>query len=267
MGLYILDKPTGISSNRALSEFKHKNNISKVGFSGVLDPFASGLLIIATGAHTRLLDIFLNQEKTYRGKILFGKTTDTLDTEGKITSEADNVELTIKDIRAEIKKSFLGDIKQTPPIYSNIKVNGKRARELALKGKEVKLKPKDRTIYSFEIKSFGNNEAEFKVKVSSGTYIRQLAFDLGKELGYPAMLLELRRTKIGNIKVGNKKLVPYKAAGLKTLKITKEQETDLLNGKKVDLSVNIKELVVLSEESDLWVKKSENGYKIHKRLR
>ncbi len=267
MGLYILDKPTGISSNRALSEFKHENNISKAGFSGVLDPFASGLLIVATGAHTRLLDIFLNQEKTYTGKILFGKTTDTLDTEGEITAEVENVELTIEEIKDEIERSFLGDIKQTPPIYSNIKVNGKRARELALKGEEVKLKEKDRTIYSFEIKSFNNNEAEFEVKVSSGTYIRQLGFDLGKNLGYPAMLTELRRTKIGNIEVGNGEIDPYKSAGLNTIEINQEQETDLLNGKKVKLETEHRELVTLTKESDLWIKRTDSGYKIHKRLR
>lgn len=268
MGLFLLDKPTGISSNKALSEFKKNHNVTKAGFSGVLDPFASGLLIVATNSHTKLLDIFLNKEKTYTGKILFGKTTNTLDTEGEIIDEISDVNLTLDEINDKIKEKFIGEIKQVPPIFSNIKVNGKRARELAIKNHDVVLQPKNRIIYSFEIKSYKSKIAEFEVKVSSGTYIRKLAFDLGETLGYPSMLISLRRTKIGNILVDNKEIDPYVFSDLNTIKINDIQCKNLLDGKEENLKVDLKEFIALNNIADIWVKKiDDDKFKIYKRLK
>lgn len=268
MGLFLIDKPVGISSNRALSEFKRTHNVSKAGFSGVLDPFASGLLIIATGQHTKLLDIFLNNKKTYTGTILFGQTTTTLDTEGEIISQVDDIDLNINEIRNKINEQFIGEIYQIPPIYSNIKVNGQRARTLANRGEEVELTPKKRNVYSFKIISLENNKVKFEVEVSSGTYIRSLAFDLGKALGYPAMLTELRRIKIGDIEVDNIEVNPYDTAKLKTINLSDKMIADLINGKEVEADFEFEEFVGINKDYDIWIKKLKNNkFKIYKRLR
>lgn len=270
MSIYLIDKKAGITSNKALSLFKKEINVKKAGFSGVLDPFATGLLIVATEGDTRFLDLFLNSPKTYTGKILFGKTTDTLDIDGEVVEELNDFNIDENELRQIINEHFIGEIKQTPPNYSNIKVDGKRAHELSRNNVEFELKPVNRNVYSFEIEKINENEYTFKTKVSSGTYIRSLARDIGNKIGVPAMLTELRRISIGDInvtkdiiKVDREDIVP-----LTFLTVDESIMNDLLNGKVVEINNDNNELVVKDSQRYIWIRSvSNNKYKIHKNIK
>ncbi len=269
MAFYLLDKQQGITSNKALSLLKRELNISKAGFSGVLDPFATGLLIVATEGDTRFLDLFLHSPKTYTGTILFGRTTDSLDIDGEVIEEVSEVNLDINEIRKIINEKFKGKISQVPPKFSNIKVNGKRAHELSRKDVDFELKPVERTIYKFEVEEPIGNEVKFEVTVSSGTYIRSLAKDLGLELSLPAMLTTLRRESVGEIKVVNetKKVRREKIVPIEFLPVDSNVIDSLLNGKEVELETYEPDLVVKDGKRWVWIKKKEDKiYKIHKNI-
>ncbi len=266
---YIIDKPKGITSNQALSKFKKENDIKKAGFSGVLDPFATGLLIIATDGDTKFLDLFLGEDKTYEGTMLFGATTDTLDIDGEVIAKDDKV-VSLEEVILTAEQKFTGSIMQLPPKYSNIRVDGKRAHELARKDVDFELKKVPRVIKSWEINEADTeNEFTFEVEVSSGTYIRALARDMGEELGTVGMLTELRRTSIGKVDlsmVGEAKredIVP-----LPFNDVTEKELIDLLNGKDVPLrDIKEDETVVTDGKRTLWIKRVGNvTFKIHKNI-
>ncbi len=271
MAFYLLDKPQGITSNKALSFIKREYGISKAGFSGVLDPFATGLLIVATKGDTKFLDLFLHSPKTYTGTIFFGRRTDTLDIDGEVIEETQDVKINFSELENLINEKFKGVISQVPPKHSNIKVNGKRAHELTRKGKiDFELKPVKREIFSFDIKQISDNEIEFKVVVSSGTYIRSLARDIGDELNIPTMLNSLRREAIGDIKpvenetilIDRKEIVPFVFDD-----IDQTLMTIILQGKDVQLESSEDDLVVVDPTRTVWMKrKSNNTYKIHKNI-
>lgn len=270
MSIYLINKQSGITSNKTLSLFKKELNVTKAGFSGVLDPFATGLLIVATEGDTRFLDLFLNSPKTYTGTMLFGKTTDTLDIDGTVVEEIDNINIDEQSVKEIINNKFLGEIEQIPPKYSNIKVDGKRAHELSRNEVEFELKPVTREIYSFDIEEKSTNEYNFKVTVSSGTYIRSLARDIGRELSVPAMLTSLRRVSIGSInapestiEANREDIVP-----LTFISVEGHLLNDLLNGKEVNIDSKLDELVVKDDSRYIWIKKLESGmYKIHKNIK
>ncbi len=271
MAFYLLDKPQGITSNKALSFIKREHNISKAGFSGVLDPFATGLLIVATKGDTRFLDLFLRSPKTYTGTILFGKRTDTLDIDGKVISEDISYKVKFEDVQKLINEKFIGKISQVPPKYSNIKVDGKRAHELSRGGNtDFELKSVEREVYSFELEQKNETEITFKVTVSSGTYIRSLARDIGDELNVPTMLSTLRRISVGDIKVvdgevvsiSREEIVPFKFVDL-----SEQNISTLLNGKVLELKESDEDLIAKDSTRTLWIKKKEdNLYKIHKNI-
>ncbi len=269
MSIYLIDKQSGITSNKALSLFKQKENVTKAGFSGVLDPFATGLLIVATDGDTKFLDLFLNSSKTYEGTMLFGKATDTLDTDGEVTEEVEGVDIIFPELIHVIQDHFIGRIEQIPPKHSNIKVDGKRAHELTRKDIDFELKPVTREVISFEVSQLNGNEFKFKVEVSSGTYIRSLARDIGEYLGVPAMLTSLRRVSIGDInvpediiKVNREDIIPIPFKNVSDNIIT-----DILNGKEVNIDSEDNELIINDANRCVWVKKKESGlYKIHKNI-
>ncbi len=268
MSIYLLDKEKGITSNKALSFLKREINEKKAGFSGVLDPFATGLLIVATKGDTRFLDLFLNSRKTYSGTILFGTTTDTLDIDGEVVEKFENAKVDSDALNKIIQEKFIGKISQVPPKYSNIKVDGRRAHELSRSNVEFELKSVEREIYSFKLNKVNELEYNFIVEVSSGTYIRSLARDIGIELGVPAMLTTLRREAIGEIKVPEKtkevnrtEVVPLDFKGA-----TKEQLDNILNGKKVSLDYDLDDIVLTDGVRTIWVKRIEDMYKIHKNI-
>jgi tRNA pseudouridine55 synthase len=194
-GLMLVDKPIGPSSHKIVSIVRNGTGIRKVGHAGTLDPRASGVLVLCLGAATRLSEFLSTASKRYEAVIRFGMSTETYDAEGdaiRITGTAPNEE----DIRS-ILPQFIGEIEQVPPPYSAIKIQGRKAYELARKGEDVELDPRKITIYHLEFMDYNPPDLILSVECSAGTYIRSLAHDLGEQLNTGAHLANLRRVKSG----------------------------------------------------------------------
>ena len=176
----------------------------KVGHTGTLDPFATGLLILLSGKATKLSNQFLKLDKWYEATLCLGKTSTTGDPEGVITEVNVDKQPSYSDIE-KILPDFLGNIKQTVPIFSAVKINGKRAYQLARQGQKVEMPTREIEIYELEVLSYHFPELVIRTHVSSGTYIRTLGEDLGQALGVGAYLTALRRTKVGNFDLNNAK--------------------------------------------------------------
>lgn len=172
----------------------------KVGHAGTLDPLATGLLLICTGKKTKEIEGFQVQEKEYTGTIYLGATTPCFDLEQEVDKRFDISEITEDQVRNTVSQ-FLGEIEQTPPVYSAIKIDGKRAYEYARNNEEVKIKSKKINIYDFELTRIELPEIDFRIRCSKGTYIRSIARDFGLALNNGAHLTALRRTRIGDFKV------------------------------------------------------------------
>ena len=193
-GILLLDKPTGISSNKALQNTRFLFKANKAGHTGSLDPLASGMLPICFGEATKFSNYLLDASKSYRALCQLGKTTSTGDAEGEITSECP-VQVDAQDIQRAISQ-FIGKVDQIPPMYSAVKHKGQRLYKLARKGEEVERSPRQIEIYSLEMIGFNDNAFEIDVHCSKGTYIRTLAEDIGKALGCGAFVARLERTGV-----------------------------------------------------------------------
>lgn len=200
-GFLFIDKQKGNSSFDVVRGLKKRFSGCKIGHAGTLDPIATGLLIVAVGDATRLLEYVLGQRKTYRCVCEFGAVSDTYDAEGKVEIVADSRPVALAAIKKVIQEGFSGKILQMPPKFSAKKVGGKRAYDLARAGKEFSLSPKKISIYGFDVVSFKWPRFEFEVSCSSGTYIRSIVHDLGQALGVGAYMTELRRLSIGKVGV------------------------------------------------------------------
>ena len=243
-GLILFNKPPGITSFDALRDIKRALGTGKVGHTGTLDKFASGLLIVLVGKALRLSQWFTHCDKKYIGKILFGEETDTLDPEGKIIAQA---VLPLREDVESVLPQFTGAIMQAPPAFSAIHINGKRASDLCRGGKEVEMKKREVTIYKLELLSWEPPFAEIFVHCSSGTYIRSLARDIALAAGSRAHLVELKRTHVGGfeLEIRNKELeikpinkgVIHKL-GLSYLEVNKEEKERILHGKPLDEILN-----------------------------
>ncbi len=174
----------------------------KVGHAGTLDPLATGLLIICTGKLTKKIDEYQGMDKSYVGSMHFGATTPSYDKETEIDREFDVSDISEEDI-LDAAKNFVGEIDQIPPIYSAVKVDGKRAFDYARNNKALKLKPRKVMINNFDIINIDLPSINFAIDCAKGTYIRSLARDFGEALGKGAFLTELRRTRIGEFKVSD----------------------------------------------------------------
>ncbi len=174
----------------------------KVGHAGTLDPLATGLLIICTGRFTKKIDEYQGMDKVYVGSMHFGATTPSFDKETEIDKEFDISDVDIESFNQAAKK-FEGEIKQIPPQYSAIKIEGKRAFTYARNNEDVVLKSRDVRINYFNILNINLPNIDFAISCSKGTYIRSLVRDFGEELGKGAFLTELRRTQIGDFNVNN----------------------------------------------------------------
>lgn len=184
-----------------------KNKRVKVGHAGTLDPFATGLLIVGVGKDaTKRLDEFKNLDKTYEATLQLGEISSTQDPEGKITKTNFDGEISPKQVDT-VLKTFLGKQKQIPPMHSAKKINGQRLYELARQGIMIERQAHDIEIYSIKILDFKYPKLKIEVKCSTGTYIRQLAQDIGESLACGAYCLELRRTEIGEYSVEDAKTV------------------------------------------------------------
>lgn len=201
-GVINIYKPKGMTSHDVVGILRKKLNIKQVGHTGTLDPFAEGVLPVCVGKATRLIEYF-EDDKEYLATVQFGSQTTTYDLEGDIT-QTSSTKITQTDLEKALE-AFRGEILQTPPIYSAIKVNGKKLYEYAREGKDVKIEPRKVTIYKIELKSFDEikQQAEISIKCSKGTYIRSIANDLGENLGCFGHLVKLIRTQAGKFLVKN----------------------------------------------------------------
>ena len=196
----LIDKKLDWTSFDVVRKIRNITKSKKVGHAGTLDPLASGLLIICTGKHTKKINEFLNLDKTYTGRFVIGSTTPSHDLETEIENTKSISGINKNEVE-KIVNSFLGIQLQRPPKYSAVKIDGKRAYELARKEQDFKIKEKEIKINEFKILNFSSPVIEFYISCSKGTYIRSLARDIGLKLGCGAYLSELRRTKIGNFDV------------------------------------------------------------------
>ena len=195
-------KPKGKTSHDVVAILRRVTKIKQIGHTGTLDPFAEGVLPICIGKATRLIE-YLNDDKAYIGTVQLGKSTTTYDLEGETVDVSDKTP-DLEEIENELN-NFRGDIEQLPPIYSAIKVNGKKLYEYARKGEEVEIKPRSVNISELKILNYDqeNRILELYIKCSKGTYIRSIAHDLGKNLGCFGHLIKLVRVKAGDFEVEN----------------------------------------------------------------
>ncbi|MCK9415077.1 MAG: tRNA pseudouridine(55) synthase TruB [Candidatus Dojkabacteria bacterium] len=203
-GILLIDKPKGITSYDVIRKTKKDYpKGTKIGHTGTLDPFATGLLILLIGrSATKLMDKFHKLKKRYVVDAEFGFETDTQDVTGKIVAQADDeIVPKKKDIESMIKESFLGMIKQVPPNYSAKKIDGKRAYNLARSGEKFDLEAKNVEIFEFKVMDYQFPNIKLEILCSTGTYIRTLVKDLGRELGTYATAIELRRVQIGRFRI------------------------------------------------------------------
>jgi tRNA pseudouridine55 synthase len=196
----LINKPLRWTSFDVIRKLRSILKMKKIGHAGTLDPLATGLLIVCTGKMTKRIDEFQAQEKEYTGRFVIGQSTPSHDLEREVDIRMDISSITPEQVLATAHQ-FIGTISQVPPAHSAIKVDGKRSYELARKGEEVELKPREITIKEFEITSIQLPEVGFRVVCSKGTYIRSLARDFGLALGSVAYLSALCRTRIGDFKL------------------------------------------------------------------
>lgn len=192
----MINKSLYWTSFDAVRKIRNLIKVKKVGHAGTLDPLATGLLIICTGKFTKKINEYMAREKEYTGSFTLGAVTPTYDLESEPV-QVKSVESISSEQIFNATQKFTGEILQTPPAHSAIKVEGKRVYELARKGQEVKLEPRKITIKEFEITGIDLPVVQFRVVCSTGTYIRSLANDFGQELGCGAYLSGLCRTRIG----------------------------------------------------------------------
>ena len=256
-GILIIDKPVGFTSHDVVAKLRRILRTKKIGHTGTLDPFATGVLVMLVGKATKLARYLDRDAKSYEALVRFGFETDTGDKTGTSRGEEKFESLGVSDIEAVLSK-FTGEIKQIPPMYSAKKVKGKKLYELARKGIEIERKPVNVTISELQIIGEVKNEdaevQDFKLEVtcSAGTYIRTLAEDIGRKVGVPCHLAELRRTKAGKFAI-------EKAVTLEELeKIVKDEKLDEILVSMNDAVSHLPEKSM--DENEL--KRVQNGMKV-----
>lgn len=200
-GFLAIDKSPGWSSHDIVARVRKLTGVRRVGHAGTLDPFASGLLIVGIGKATRLIQYVQRTTKIYRATLMLGEETDTLDPEGEIIHRAENLEWPSRDVVERAVAGFVGKIDQFPPAYSAIHIDGKRAYELARAGEAVDIPSRTVTVNTIDIDAYEPPELEITISCESGTYIRSLARDIGRELDTYAYCTALRRTAVGAFQI------------------------------------------------------------------
>jgi len=197
-GVLLVDKPQGLTSHDVVDRIRRLYQTRRVGHAGTLDPMATGLLIVLVGKATKASQFLMSQDKEYLGEATLGVVTDTQDAEGETLETNPVPELTEAQVRAALA-SMLGEQSQVPPMHSAKKVGGQKLYDLARKGIEVAREPRAIRIDEFELLSWQSPKINFRVRCTKGTYVRTLAYDLGRKLGPGAHLSMLRRTRSGRL--------------------------------------------------------------------
>lgn len=199
-GAILVDKPSGWTSHDVVDKLRRHLGIKKVGHCGTLDPMATGLLIILLGKGTKLSDQLMASDKVYAGRIKFGETTSTYDAEGELVGSLPVPPLTLETLN-ESARAFVGDLMQTPPMVSAVKVKGVPLYRLARKGVEVEREARLVHVYNFRFTTYTEPEGDFRLACTKGTYVRSIAHDLGEAIGCGAHLTSLRRLDSGRFSV------------------------------------------------------------------
>jgi tRNA pseudouridine55 synthase len=199
-GVLLVDKPAGPTSHDIVDAIRRRFRFKKVGHGGTLDPQATGVLTILIGPATKLSERFMGSDKTYEGAMRLGISTDSQDAQGKVIRESDFSMVTREKLE-EATGKFKGDLMQTPPMVSAVKVDGVPLYKSARDGKEIERKPRLIHIYEFRLTDFSPPEASFVVSCTKGTYVRTLCSDIGDMLGTGAHLARLRRTRAGDMAI------------------------------------------------------------------
>lgn len=195
-GIINVNKPKGITSFDVIRKLRKILSLRKIGHTGTLDPLAEGVLLVCVGKATKLAQDIEAHSKEYVAEFELGYKTDTYDIEGTVIDKTENFSVTREKL-LEVINTFLGNIKQIPPMYSAIKVNGQKLYDLARKGETIEREARDIFIESIELLEFDGKKAKIKCSVSKGTYIRSLIYDIGEKLGTFAVMTSLLRTKVG----------------------------------------------------------------------
>ena len=201
-GAILIDKPAGPTSHDVVDAIRRKFCIKKVGHCGTLDPNATGLLIIVLGRGTKLSEKLMGDDKVYEGTIKFGETTDSYDAAGELTGSLPVPPMTLDQLNEEAP-AFVGDLMQTPPMVSAIKIKGVPLYKMARKGIEIEREPRLVHIYNFRFTNYEPPLGQFKIACTKGTYVRSIAHDLGQKLGCGAHLATLRRSVSGKFGVAD----------------------------------------------------------------
>ena len=242
-GIILIDKEKNVTSRDVVNELNKKFHTKKIGHTGTLDPIATGLLVICINKGCKLVNLLTNHDKTYIATVKLGIKTDTYDITGKVLEENHNYHLTKEELINALN-SFKGKYNQEVPLYSSIKVNGKKLYEYARSNIPVTLPIHEVEIHDINLIDYNDDTFSFLVNVSKGTYIRSLINDIGNKLNIPMTMLDLRRTKVGDFDINNSK------------KIDDISELDIIPIKD---AINIKKVIVKDE---VLLKKISNGMKL-----
>lgn len=257
-GIVFVKKEKGMSSYDVIRLLKRKFHTSKIGHAGTLDPFACGLLILGVNEGTKVLPYLENESKEYIAELILGKETDTYDVTGKVVKTKKIKKHTFEEIDKALH-SFVGETKQTPPIYSAIKVKGKPLYEYARENQKVKAKPRTQIIYDVRLMAFKKDHIYFYVKCNKGTYIRSLGVDLAHKLNEVGYLNNLERIAIGNYKIANVKkvnditeesIIDLKDA-LKIKKINYPDKKKIMNGSPIKLDTKDELVLIVDKDKAL----------------
>lgn len=255
--IFVAYKPTGLSSNQFLGRIKRKYKTKKAGYSGTLDPFAKGVLIVALGNHTRLFRFLNKTPKSYRATLWLGAHSPTLDIEQvtKVDETTQQDETVVKEILA----SFEGTLTYTPPNYSAKKINGQRAYDLARKGEDVALKEVTATIYDIKLIHYCHPFVTFEASVSEGTYIRSLALLIAQKLGFESGALSaLERLREGQFIFENEKALNVKTSLNMPQNWYEGDPENLFYGRKLMI-----EDIKIKEDGEYWIDNNDTISIIH----
>ena len=263
-GIILINKEKGITSRDVVNMACKKLNTRRIGHTGTLDPIATGLMILCVGEGLKLVELLTNHDKDYIAKVKLGIKTDTYDITGKVLEESSKYIISKEEL-VNVLNSFNGEYLQEVPIYSSIKVNGKKLYEYAREGKEVTLPKHLVKISNIKLLDFNIDSFTFSVTVSSGTYIRSLINDIGNKLGIPMTMEELTRTRVGEYNlinatnIDNLEVIPIiNALNIRKIAIDDNLYKKISNGVKINNIYNEDMVMFIYKNKPVAIYKKDN---------
>lgn len=275
-GIILINKPSGMTSHDVVNKLRKILKTKKVGHCGTLDPDATGVLVVCVNKATKVLQFLTSESKEYIATLSLGTSTDTYDASGTVLETKEYQKISNEEIISCLK-SFIGVQEQTPPVYSAIKVNGKKLYEYARNGETVEVPKRTVSIDYLEVLEIKDNLIKFKVGCSKGTYIRSLCFDIAAALGYPGHMQNLIRTKSGNFALENCYTLEqvengeFSTVSLETAlstypQLVVEDEKIIFHGKKIKSDLN-EQVVILNKEHKVLAMYGPDGKGYLKNIR